>query len=388
MPERAPLQSDRAEAATRTAEGASLLEVRIRRTVGHGGGNADAAGTRGGKGFSLDVQFSVGKGITVLFGPSGAGKTMILECLAGFAQPDAGRILLHDRLLFDGETKVNLPAAARRCGYVFQRPSLFPHMTLRQNLEFASSRLPRAEQLQLVRQMAERLGLADLLGRLPSQLSGGQQQRACVARALLMKPQLLLLDEPSQGLDLARRQELHHLLVEVAEEFPIPILLVTHELEEATRLADQILLLSEGRLVQSGPPSQVLAQPKDEACARLLGLFNILPAEIMHLDPSANLSRLKLLDGQVQTPYLPGHLKGDRLRVVVRPGAVIARPRSANLTVGQLAVSLATVVERPESMLLEFAEGLSAEMTKRDFSALADTRHWMLEIPADAIHVF
>ncbi len=142
-----------------------------------------------------------GKGITVLFGPSGAGKTLTLDSIAGFVRPDEGRILLDDQILFDGDAGVHLAPQARRCGYVFQNYALFPHMTLRKNLEFAAERMPRLERHRKVNEMLEKFHLGEVSGRQPHELSGGQKQRCSIARALIGAPRLLLLDEPTRGLD-------------------------------------------------------------------------------------------------------------------------------------------------------------------------------------------
>src|SRR5882762_8334468 len=152
-------------------------------------------------GFSLDLEFSASAGVTVLFGPSGAGKTLVLDSIAGFVRPDEGRILLDNEILFDGVTGVCLPPQARHCGCVFQNYALFPHMTLRQNLEFAAERRPRLERHRRVNELIDKFRLADVAGRKPHEVSGGQKQRCSIARALVGAPKILLLDEPGQGLD-------------------------------------------------------------------------------------------------------------------------------------------------------------------------------------------
>ncbi len=232
--------------------------------------------------FSLDVDFKTAGGVTVLFGPSGSGKTLTLDCIAGFAAPDEGRILLDDEILFDAPTGVCLPPQARRCGYVFQNYALFPHMTLRQNLAFAVERKPRLERHRRVNEMLERFHLTDVAGRKPHELSGGQKQRCSIARALIGAPRLLLLDEPARGLDAPLRAELYAVLRQVRAEFKMPILLVTHDLDECFELGDEMLILRDGRLVQSGAPKAIADRPASVEVARLLGIFNLLPAEIVH----------------------------------------------------------------------------------------------------------
>src|SRR5713226_4789995 len=175
-------------------------------------------------GFSLDLEFEAESGVTVIFGPSGSGKTLTLDSIAGFVRPDEGRILLDDAILFDGAAGVHVPPRKRQCGYVFQNYALFPHMTLRQNLEFAVEGRPRLERHRKVNEMLEKFHLADVSGRRPYELSGGQKQRCSIARALVGSPRLLLLDEPARGLDAPLRSELYSLLRQIRPEFRIPIL--------------------------------------------------------------------------------------------------------------------------------------------------------------------
>src|ERR1700682_6479152 len=240
------------------------------------------------RGFTLDLEFSVTAGVTVLFGPSGSGKSLVLDTIAGFVRPDEGRILLDDDLLFDGATGVHLSPQARHCGYVFQNYALFPHMPLRENLMFAAERRPRLERHRRVNEMLEKFRLAETAGRRPHEVSGGQRQRCSIARALIGGPKLLLLDEPAQGLDAPLRFEFYEVLRQVRADFKTPVLLVTHDLDECFELADDMLILREGRIVQSGTPRAILDQPANLEVARLLGKFNLLAGEIRALDPGRN----------------------------------------------------------------------------------------------------
>lgn len=255
-----------------------MIQVRIRKTF---------APRKDSSGFSLDIEFRAASGVTVLFGPSGSGKTMVLDSIAGFVRPDEGRILLDDAILFDGAARVYLTPQRRNCGYVFQNYALFPHMTLRENLAFAAERRPRLERRRRVNEMLERFRLTESAGRRPHEVSGGQRQRCSIARALIGGPKLLLLDEPAQGLDAPLRMELYNILRQARADFHTPVLLVTHDLDECFELADDMLVMREGRLVQSGTPSEILDRPANLDVARLLGTFNLVPAEIRTLDPGA-----------------------------------------------------------------------------------------------------
>src|SRR5205085_12418902 len=251
--------------------------------------------------FALELDFQATAGVTVLFGPSGSGKTLTLDLIAGFMRPDDGRILLDNEILFDGAAGVNLAPQARNCGYVFQNYALFPHMTLRQNLEFAAERRPRLERHRRVSEMLEKFRLVDAAGRRPHEVSGGQRQRCSIARALIGAPTLLLFDAPAQGLDAPLRAEFYGVLSQVRADFKTPMLLVTHSLDECFELAEEMLVLREGRLVQNGTPRAILDQPANADVARLLGVFNLIPAEIRALDPGRNTSKVPMgeheLDG-------------------------------------------------------------------------------------------
>jgi molybdate transport system ATP-binding protein len=345
-----------------------MIEARIRRVVGA---------------FQLDAEFQAPAGITVLFGASGAGKTMTLDSIAGFVRPDAGRILLDGAILFDAEAGVNVPPQRRRCGYVPQSYALFPHMTLRENLVFAVENLPKLDRHRRVNEMLERFGLEAAADRSPLLLSGGQQQRGSIARALLTRPKVLLLDEPSRGLDAPLRTELYAVLREIRREFETPILLVTHDLAECLELGDGLVLLQQGKVVQSGVPAAVAERPATVEVARLLGLYNLLPAEILQLDPQRNTSRLRVAGHDIEGRYYPGHLKGDRVTICIRRDHVRAHPRNGRPPDGSIPARLTRTAPRPLGALLEFDNGIQAEMAE----APANETQWVVVLPPEAVHV-
>ena len=355
-----------------------MIQARIRKQFAAGPESAA---------FSLEVEFQAGAGVTVLFGPSGAGKTLTLDSIAGFVRPEEGRILLDDEILFDGATGVHLPPRARRCGYVFQNYALFPHMTLRKNLEFALDRAPRLERHRKVNEMLERFHLAEVSGRRPYELSGGQKQRCSIARALIGSPRLLLLDEPARGLDAPLRAELYSVLRQVRQEFGIPVLLVTHDLDECFELGEEMIVLRDGRVVQSGPPRQVFDQPANVDVARLLGLYNLLAVEIRGLDPGRNLSRLRYQDFEILGPYFPGRLIGDRVWLCVRPESLSASPRDGRLATNQMPATLLHAVEKPERARLEFSGDISVEMPGAQFQKYANVREWVIQFPRETLKI-
>lgn len=206
--------------------------------------------------FPVEADFAADWGVTALFGHSGAGKTTLLKMIAGTLRPESGHIAVGDFTLFDAEKGINLPPEKRRIGYVFQEARLFPHMSVKRNLTYARW----AGHRQATRSFDEvvaLLGIDHLLDRRPSTLSGGERQRVAIGRALLSDPALLLLDEPLSSLDHARRQEILPFIERLRDESHVPIVYVSHEIDEVARLADEIVLLSAGRVTASGAAADV-----------------------------------------------------------------------------------------------------------------------------------
>ena len=236
-------------------------------------------------GFRLEVAWSAGDGVAVLFGPSGAGKTLTLQCLAGLLRPDAGRIVADGRVLYDSAAGVNLPPQARRVGYVFQGYALFPHLTVAENVGFGLRDRPRPARAGRVAEVIERLGLGGLEPRYPRELSGGQRQRVALGRALAIDPALLLLDEPLSALDAPLRRALRDELRQILSGWGTAAVLVTHDFTEAYRLADRIVVYENGRVIQAAPRAELLWQPASEAVARIMGLRNVLHGTVVKATP-------------------------------------------------------------------------------------------------------
>lgn len=213
------------------------------------------------KGFSLEVEWEIGDELAVLFGYSGAGKSMTLQAISGLLEPDEGTIRINGTVCFDSAAKINVPAQLRSCGYVFQHLALFPHMTVEDNIRYGASGLKKGEGEEALNKMMSAFRLNGLEHHLPSEISGGQKQRVALARALIRKPDLLLLDEPFSALDSPVRAEMRKILREIRREFTIPIILVTHDMFEAYTMADRMIIYSGGRIVQTGAPSEILRNP-------------------------------------------------------------------------------------------------------------------------------
>jgi molybdate transport system ATP-binding protein len=336
-------------------------------------------------GFQFNVEFEAPPGVTVLYGPSGSGKTLTLDMIAGFVAPDAGRILLDDRILFDSGACVHLPPRERECGYVFQNYALFPHMTVRANLAFAAHRLPRLERHRRIAELLNRFRLTELAGRLPHELSGGQKQRASIARSLIANPGALLLDEPANGLDATLRADLHSLILEIRQSLAIPILLVTHNPEECFVLADQVLIYDAGSILHRASPLELLRNPSTVDVARLLGGFNIYDAEVITLDPGRQTSRLRLLDTEIDGPHLRGCFRGDRVVLCARPEELrIATRPGAN----RVRADLVRVTERTQSVRADFGNDLLIDTPRTEWQVLKESGErdgWWIELPPGSL---
>ncbi|WP_433786581.1 molybdenum ABC transporter ATP-binding protein [Pseudomonas frederiksbergensis] len=212
-------------------------------------------------GFALDIDLQLpGRGVTALYGHSGSGKTTCLRCIAGLEQAEQGFIQVNDEVWQDSDKRIFVPPHKRALGYVFQEASLFPHLSVQANLEFGLKRIPRQQRRVDMAHATELLGIGHLLNRNPQNLSGGERQRIGIARALLTSPKLLLMDEPLAALDTQRKNEILPYLQRLHDELDIPVLYVSHSQDEVARLADHLVLLSNGKALASGAIGETLAR--------------------------------------------------------------------------------------------------------------------------------
>jgi molybdate transport system ATP-binding protein len=231
--------------------------------------------------FDLDAAFSASDGIVALFGPSGSGKSTIVRLIAGIERPDRGLIQVGPRTLVDTARHISVPVYKRRVGLVFQDGQLLPHLTVRQNLLYGRYFTGPAEGATSLDDVVDLLGLAPLLGSMPRTLSGGERQRVAIGRALLASPEVLLLDEPLASLDTERKLEILPFIERLRDETALPMIYVSHAVEEVSRLAAKVVRLAGGRVVASGAPSEVLSAslmetPADrfEAVSMITGTFS------------------------------------------------------------------------------------------------------------------
>lgn len=325
---------------------------------------------RNGK-FAVEANFSAGWGVTALFGHSGAGKTTLLKMIAGTLRPETGRIAIGDFVLFEAQKGINLPPEKRRIGYVFQEARLFPHMSVKGNLTYARW-AGRRETTRSLDEVVALLGIDHLLNRRPATLSGGERQRVAIGRALLSDPALLLLDEPLSSLDHARRQEILPFIERLRDESHVPIVYVSHEIDEVARLADEIVLLSAGKVKASGPAAEIfpLIDPEGDSSGVLL------EGAVANYDARYELAEINL-DGATFQLGDAGLRENMHVRLRVRARDVsIARivPNSISIR-NILPVTIRKIIgaDGPNALLeLDFqGRRLGARLTRRSVDELA-----------------
>jgi molybdate transport system ATP-binding protein len=267
--------------------------------------------------FALDVAFrSEGRGITALFGPSGAGKTSIVRAIAGLKRPDKGRIEIDGDALFDSTTGRNVGARHRRVGYVFQESRLFPHLSVRSNLLFGARRRGAVAAAPFDA-IVSLLGIEKLLDRKPRDLSGGERQRTALGRALLSDPRLLLLDEPLASLDQNRRAEILPYLERLRDEAGIPMLYVSHSIDEVARLADEMVVIDQGRVVAQGSVFDITARPELFALTGRFDAGAVINARIDRHEPVDRMTALAFDRGLLWVPTIDRPV-GAVVRVRIR----------------------------------------------------------------------
>jgi molybdate transport system ATP-binding protein len=298
------------DARTSQPDAASVLEVRISH--------------RSSKDFSIDVEFDAPAGFTMLLGPSGGGKTTVLNCIAGLARPDSGRIAVASRLFFDNEAHVDLPVAERRIGYVFQNLALFPHLTVDQNIQYGIIKLPADERRERAMALLDSFRIKHLLGSKPNQISGGERQRVALARSLVTDPVVLLLDEPLSALDLSTKATIHEDLREWNSSHEIPIVYVTHSPEEAFALGEHVVVVDAGRVIAKGSPQDILRTPRQETIAQIVGFENVFDAVVLALDERQGtmLCRIGNDGRELEVPLAHAEV-GSRIRIAIRAGDII-----------------------------------------------------------------
>ena len=314
----APLLAAAAASASARANAgtSSELEVRVRKRFANPEGS-----------FVLNVHFRALAGFTILFGASGAGKTTVLDCIAGLTDPHEGRIAVGGQTVYDSEAKRNVPAWKRNIGYVLQDLALFPHLTAEQNVAYGLRQLHASERRARSRELLDAFRIDHLRDRRPAEISGGERQRVALARALVIEPRALLLDEPLAGLDRPIRSHILSDLRRWNQNYRIPILFVTHSGEEVFALGAEVIVLEAGKIVAQGRPKEVMHAPRMETVAQLAGFENIFDATVSAVNESSGTWTCSIGGLNLETP-LGRTEAGAKLRVGIRAGDIMLATES------------------------------------------------------------
>ena len=313
--------------------------------------------------FQLEARFASDALVTALFGRSGSGKSSVLNAIAGLIEPQRGRIALGETVFFDSSQGIFLPVQRRRIGYVFQEGRLLPHLSVRQNLLYGRFFTPRAERYADFERIVALLDLAHLLGRRPQRLSGGEKQRVAIGRALLASPRLLLMDEPLASLDTPRKAEILYYIERLRDELGLPIVYVSHSIDEVVRIADNVVVLAEGRVTESHP------------VAGSLEGGTVVDTRVAGHDLAWGLTRLEFGGGMLYASDVDA-LVGERVRVRIRARDVslaLTAPRDASFLNVLHGTVTAVAKEQGASVEIEVdvtGTALTARITRRSAAAL------------------
>ena len=325
--------------------------------------------------FLLDVDLDLpGQGVTAIFGPSGSGKTTVLRCMAGLERAPGGCLVVNGQVWQDEARGVFKPVHTRPLGYVFQQAHLFDHLSVAGNINYGLSRIPASERKVSLERAIELLGLQKLLERWPAKLSGGERQRVAIARALACSPQLLLLDEPLAALDMQRKAEVLPYLEQLHSTLHIPVLYVSHALDEVARLADHMVLLDAGRVVASGPVQDLMTQ-MDLSLAKGDTAAAIIDAVTTHSEPHYHLSHAQFAGGQIS--LLNARLavgQRVRLRVQARDVSLTLQRQQGTSVLNIFAATVACInADGPGQAMVKLDAGgttLLARITQKSLDTL------------------
>ncbi len=315
------------------------------------------------KTFELKVELSLeaeqGQ-VLVLFGPSGSGKTMTLRCIAGITNPDAGLISVGGRTVFDSRVGLNVKLSERRVGYLPQNYALFPHLTVAQNIAFGLFSWKKKQTESRVNELVKLMQLDGLERRYPRELSGGQQQRVAFARALAPEPAILLLDEPFSALDAAIRAELRQNLALLSRELGLPVVFITHDLEEAYMLADQIAVYSQGQILQYGSREEIFYRPRNVKVARMVGIRNVWESQVLTLYEPERVAQVRTGFGELWVK-IP---QAQALPQVGKAVTVCLRPEQISLLVSSTTRSQTTLDGREDELLNRYSGQVVSEIAR------------------------
>lgn len=328
----------------------------------------DVAGRVGN--FGVDVSFASDGGVTALFGQSGAGKTTVVNMIGGLVRPRRGRIAVGGRLVFDSAQGIDVPAYRRRIGHVFQEGRLFPHLSVRHNLLYGRWFARGAADPARFDEIVGLLGIAHLLGRRPRSLSGGEKQRVAIGRALLSDPAALVMDEPLASLDAPRKSEILPYLERLCRQARLPIVYVSHSIDEVVRLASTMVLLSDGRVAAVGPVAEVMTRLDLRPMTGRFEAGVVIEATVQRHDDPYRLTTVSLGDQLLHVPHLDAH-PGARVRLRIRARDVaLATQRPDGISVQNVLRGTIGEIRREEGPFAEVnldvgGARLTARLTRR-----------------------
>lgn len=336
--------------------------------------------------FHLSAEFNAKDGLTALFGPSGAGKTLLAQMLAGLVTPDEGHIEIAGRTLFSSAKGINVPAHQRHIGFVFQEHRLFPHFSVHGNLTYGSGRRAGETAPVSFDKVVDILGLTALLERKPASLSGGERQRVAIGRAILSNPKILVMDEPLSSLDDARKAEILPLIEDLKSEFNLTTLYISHSIEEIARLADTLLLLDKGEMKAAGPIGDILNRLDLIPFAGGYDAGTLIEATVSAYEPGHHMLTLETKSGGKL--YITGSAKeigaAVRLRIRARDVALSkTEPKSISILnrFKGCVIDHCSGAEGMEELLLDVGFPLTARITRKSFEEMKlnkDSPVWAL----------
>lgn len=304
--------------------------------------------------FTLSVEFVASAGFTILFGASGAGKTTLLNCIAGLQTPEAGCIAVGTNTLYDSDARIDLPPYRRFVGYLLQSLALFPHMTVRQNVEYGLNGLAKLERADRARQVLGAFRISALAERRPRNISGGERQRAALARTLVTRPRVLLLDEPLAALDAVTKSQILDDLRVWNRRQQIPVLYVTHQQEDVFALGEKVIAIEAGRIVARGSPHEVLQRPQSETVAQLAGFENILEGAIIAEHPAHGTMTCRIQGSTLDLEVPLSRIDRSRsVRIGIRAGDImLATAAPQGLSARNVFPGTITALEQRDAMVI------------------------------------
>lgn len=337
---------------------ASLLDLKIQKRFGD---------------FSLQCEAHFGQGVTAIFGPSGSGKSTLLNSIAGLIKPDEGEIRFDGQVLYSSANRVHMPPEKRRFGYVFQDSALFPHMSVADNIAYGYKLTARTQARIEPSHLVELLGLGSLLERGIRNLSGGERQRVALARALAISPRLLLLDEPLASLDGGLRGVIIGYLKRIQYELHIPMVYVSHSIDEVIALADSVLVLLNGSVRAYLPASEALAHPQVWQAADYAGLENLLDVVVIHRHSNEDLAELKVGSVRMLATGVR-RSEGEALTISIRAGDIIVSRRiPPEMSARNIIQAQITDIHRLGSRIVVYADvgvRIMVEITQNSLESL------------------